>query len=124
MAKSPNPEGHDNAKISCGVDHLGEAGGKSAQEEISVSDQRGEEHYRAGSSNSGNNEDRDPVSNHEESDYEDNIVVKVPSASDTCTDKILSRRHAVAGGGGGHPRPPGLDNSPKHRRQVSIKGGE
>lgn len=68
-----------------------------------------------------NNEDREPVSNHEESDYEDNIVVTVPSASDTCTDKFLSRRH---GGGGGHPRPPGLDNSPKHRRQVKIGQNE
>lgn len=73
-----------------------------------------EEHQHGSNSN---NEDREPVSNHEESDYEDNIVVTVPSASDMCTDKYLSRRH---GGGGGHPRPPGLDNSPKHKRQVYI----
>lgn len=52
--------------------------------------------------------------NHEESDYEDNIVVTVPSASDTCTDKYLNRRHAS------HPRPPGLENSPKSKHQVKY----
>lgn len=59
----------------------------------------------------------DVVSNspaHEDSDFEDNIVVKVPSASDTRTEKYLSRRHAS------HPKPPGIEqNSPKSKHQVS-----
>ncbi|XP_011291827.2 E3 ubiquitin-protein ligase RBBP6 isoform X1 [Musca domestica] len=50
---------------------------------------------------------------HEDSDYEDNIVVKVPSASDTRTEKYLSRRHASS-----HPKPPGLEpHSPKSKPQ-------
>lgn len=50
---------------------------------------------------------------HEDSDYEDNIVVTVPSASDTRTEKYLSRRHAS------HPKPPGIEqNSPKSKHQV------
>lgn len=57
-------------------------------------------------------DDKDPVSNHEESDYEDNIVVTVPSASDTCTDKYLSRRNVS------HPKPPGTENSPLSKQLV------
>lgn len=52
---------------------------------------------------------------HEDSDYEDNIVVTVPSASDTRTEKYLSRRHAS------HPKPPGIEqSSPKSKHQVGI----
>lgn len=51
---------------------------------------------------------------HEDSDFEDNIVVKVPPASDTRTEKFLGRRH-----GSSHPKPPGLEsNSPKTKHQV------
>lgn len=53
---------------------------------------------------------------HDDSDYEDNIVVKVPSASDTRTEKFLGRRHTS------HPKPPGLESSsPKSRPQVISK---
>ncbi|KAM7344459.1 something that sticks like glue [Cochliomyia hominivorax] len=52
---------------------------------------------------------------HEDSDYEDNIIVTVPSASDTRTEKYLSRRH-----GSSLPKPPGIDqSSPKNKHQVS-----
>lgn len=100
---------------STGVKDSVENSGKSSNS-MDNSNNKDEQQQHGGSCS---NEDRDPVSNHEESDYEDNIVVTVPSASDTCTDKFLSRRHG--GGGVGHPRPPGLDNSPKHRRQVSLE---
>lgn len=53
---------------------------------------------------------------HEDSDYEDNIVVTVPSASDTRTEKYLTRRH-----GSSHPKPPGIDqSSPKTKHQVFV----
>ncbi|XP_037807023.1 E3 ubiquitin-protein ligase RBBP6 isoform X2 [Lucilia sericata] len=51
---------------------------------------------------------------HEDSDFEDNIVVTVPSASDTRTEKYLSRRHTS------HPKPPGIEqSSPKNKHQAS-----
>lgn len=55
-----------------------------------------------------------PVSpNHEDSDYEDNIVVTVPSASDTRTEKYLNRHH------NSNPKPPGIEqSSPKSKNQV------
>lgn len=53
---------------------------------------------------------------HEDSDYEDNIVVTVPSASDTRTEKYLSRHH------NSHPKPPGIEqNSPKNKNQVNVR---
>ncbi|GBP08765.1 E3 ubiquitin-protein ligase RBBP6 [Eumeta japonica] len=58
---------------------------------------------------------------HEDSDFEDNIVVTVPSASDTRTEKYLGRRHAS------HPKPPGMEQSSpksKHQDNSSYKSSE